>query len=112
MTVSASPPPNGVPISFGSNDGQVRGRLYEPSDPRPGNPAVVVSPSRVSTVEEMGWLAEPLAVHWHGIELESYWSKVIARGACAINCVMSKMSRAPWVTFCGVATATARSTSH
>ena len=45
--------------SFISEGESVAALLYDPLSPRGCNPAIVVSPSRVTRIDEMSWLAKP-----------------------------------------------------
>jgi len=61
----------GVPIVFSSEGEPVEGRLYQPMKPT-GRPTLVVSPSRVTTVAEMNWLANPLLARGYTLLVHGY----------------------------------------
>jgi len=51
-----------------------------PTDLRDANPTLLLERSRPVEIEVVNQLHEPTAVHWHGIELESYYDGVAGWG--------------------------------
>ena len=76
MSLSAPDSPlenglGGAPIVFSSEGEPVEARLYRPMEPT-GRPWLVVSPSRVTTVAEMSWLANPLLARGYTLLVQGY----------------------------------------
>jgi dipeptidyl aminopeptidase/acylaminoacyl peptidase len=63
--------PGGAPIVIKSEGEPVEARLYQPREST-GRPAIVVSPSRVTTVAEMGWLARALLARGYTVLVQGY----------------------------------------
>ena len=59
-------------ISFISEGERVPALLYRPAAPCARKPALIVSPSRVTTVDEMSWLAEPLVAAGYMVLVHAY----------------------------------------
>lgn len=79
-TASASPgvtyprsadDPDGISLTYTSEGEPVEARRYQPREPT-GCPGLVVSPSRVTTVAEMGWLARPLFARGYTLLVQGY----------------------------------------
>ena len=63
--------PGGIFLAYTSEGEPVEARLYQPMEPT-GRPGLVVSPSRVTTVAEMGWLARPLLARGYTVLVQGY----------------------------------------
>ena len=62
----------GTRISYASDGEAVSALLYEPQSPRASSPAIVVSPSRASTIAEMSWLSKPLVDAGYSVLVQGY----------------------------------------
>src|SRR2546429_9817024 len=51
--------------------------LSEPLSLRACNPAIVVSPSRVTRIDEMSWLAKPLAASGYTVLVQGYRPRAV-----------------------------------
>jgi len=63
--------PGGIPFAYTSEGEPVEAQLYQPMEPT-GRPGLVVSPSRVTTAAEMGWLAGPLLARGYTVLVQGY----------------------------------------
>ena len=69
--------PTRTRTSFISEGESVAALLYEPLSLRACNPAVVVSPSRVTRIDEMSWLAKPLAASGYTVLVQGYRPRAV-----------------------------------
>lgn len=63
-----------TPVTFDSEGEAIRALLYHPAKACERSIAVVVSPSRVSTIEDMDWLAKSLASRGYVVLVQGYRS--------------------------------------
>jgi FtsP/CotA-like multicopper oxidase with cupredoxin domain len=79
LLVRERPPANGVPAGFGYQLEESH-RLVPNEMAAPG-PPLVLERGRPVEITVVNQLHEPTAVHWHGMELESYYDGVAGWGA-------------------------------
>ncbi|GAC1434613.1 MAG: hypothetical protein NVS1B11_29070 [Terriglobales bacterium] len=79
LLVGERPPANGLNVGFGYQLEEAN-RLSPSQVSAPG-PAIVLERGRPVEITVVNHLHEPTAVHWHGMELESYYDGVAGWGA-------------------------------
>ncbi len=83
--------PGGISLVFTSEGEPVEARLYQPLQST-GRPGLVISPSRVTTVAEMSWLAKPLLERGYTVLVQGYRRGAVRYQLCDVADVGNAIS--------------------